>query len=134
MCPVSSPAVGERPMIQVDGLGKRFGETWAVRELSLEVAGGEIFGLLGPNGAGKTTTLRLLAALIRPSAGRGKVAGFALGQQDEAVRRSIGLLPGEPGLYEMLSAEANLEFHARLQGLRTAGRRERVQTWLEMVA
>jgi ABC-type multidrug transport system ATPase subunit len=116
------------------GLGKRFGQAWAVAELSFEVARGEIFGLLGPNGAGKTTTLRLLSGLIAPSAGGGRVAGFELGRQDEAVRRNVGLLPGEPGLYEALSAEANLDFHARLQGLSAARRRQRVQACLETVS
>src|SRR5436309_14039478 len=98
-------------MIQARDLGRRFGPTWAVQGLTFEVARGEIFGLLGPNGAGKTTTMRLLGALIQPSAGSASVAGFELGRQDQAVRRSVGLLPGEPGLYEILSAEANLDFH-----------------------
>jgi ABC-2 type transport system ATP-binding protein len=120
-------------MIRAEQLGKRFGPTWAVRDLSLRVGRGEIFGLLGPNGAGKTTTLRLLAALIGPSAGRAWVAGCELGRQDDAIRRSIGLLPGEPSLYDTLSAEANLDFHARLQGLSAARRRQRVRACLELV-
>ena len=120
-------------MIQARDLGKRFGPTWAVRGLTFEVGRGEIFGLLGPNGAGKTTTLRLLAALIGPSAGGGRVAGFELGWQDEAVRRNVGLLPGEPGLYEALSAAANLDFYARLYGLPPDRRPERVRSCLETV-
>src|SRR5215211_3545620 len=91
----SVKAGANRPsIIEACELGKQLGGRWAVRGLSFEVARGEIFGLLGPNGAGKTTTLRLLAALIGPSAGGGRVAGFELGQQDDGVRRSIGLLPG----------------------------------------
>ncbi|TMD33081.1 MAG: ATP-binding cassette domain-containing protein, partial [Chloroflexi bacterium] len=57
-------------MLRLEGLGRRFGEAWAVRDLTLEVRAGEVIGLLGPNGAGKTTTVRLLAALIAPTAGR----------------------------------------------------------------
>jgi ABC-2 type transport system ATP-binding protein len=120
-------------MIQADRLGKRFGDTWAIRELTFRVDRGEIFGLLGPNGAGKTTTMRLLAGLIAPSTGRGSVAGFELGHQDDAVRGNIGLLPGEPSLYDMLSAEANLDFHARLHGLSRTQRHVRVRACLEMV-
>jgi ABC-2 type transport system ATP-binding protein len=120
-------------MIEVDQLGKRFGQTWAVCDLTFQVDRGEIFGLLGPNGAGKTTTMRLLGALISPSAGRGRVAGFELGRQDNAVRSSIGLLPGEPSLYDMLTAEANLDFHAQLHGLSAARRRERVRACLDLV-
>ena len=104
-------------MIQVRNLTRRFGHVVAVEDLSLEVAPGEILGLLGPNGAGKTTTLRMLAALISPSAGEAIVCGHRVGEDDPGVRRSIGLLTEAPGLYDRLSARKNLEVHARLHGI-----------------
>ena len=72
--------------VQTEGLGRRFGERWAVRDLSLELRRGEVFGLLGPNGAGKTTTIRLLAALVGPSAGRARVDGLDLVRDAHGVR------------------------------------------------
>ena len=101
-------------MIVMERLSKRFGETQAVDELTLEVKHGEIFGFLGPNGAGKTTTIRMLGALIGPSAGTAKVAGFVLGEQDMQIRQRVGILTESPGLYDRLSAERNLQFFARL--------------------
>ncbi len=86
----------------------------AVDNLSLDVAPGEIFGFLGPNGAGKTTTIRMLTALIRPTRGEAVVNGFRLGEENEAIRRSVGLLTETPGMYDRLSAQYNLELFARL--------------------
>lgn len=101
-------------MIQTENLTKRFGETLAVDRLTLQVQAGEVFGFLGPNGAGKTTTIRLLTALIAPSAGEAQVAGYRIGRQDADLRRRVGILTESPGLYDRLSAERNLTFFARL--------------------
>jgi ABC-2 type transport system ATP-binding protein len=101
-------------MIVMEHLSKHFGENQAVEDLTLEVKRGEIFGFLGPNGAGKTTTIRMLGALIGPSAGTAKVAGFVLGEQDMQIRQRVGILTESPGLYDRLSAERNLQFFARL--------------------
>lgn len=101
-------------MVRTQGLGKRFGEALAVERLSLTVEAGEVFGFLGPNGAGKTTTLRMLAALIAPSAGRAWVAGCEVGRQDSVLRGRVGILTEAPGLYDRLSAERNLAFFADL--------------------
>ncbi len=100
--------------INVENLTKQFGEVVAVEGLSFSVPAGEVFGLLGPNGAGKTTTIRMLSALIAPTAGTARVAGFTLGSQDQDVRRSVGILTESPGLYDQLSAARNLVFFARL--------------------
>ena len=99
-------------MISIDGLTKQFDETMAVDNLELEIRPGEVFGFLGPNGAGKTTTLRMLSALINPSSGTAQVAGYRLGEDDQALRRNIGILTESPGLYDRLSAERNLAFFA----------------------
>ena len=70
-------------MLRATGLGRRFGDLWAIRGMDLEVARGEVLGLLGPNGAGKTTTVRLLTALIEPTEGRASVDGLDV---DRATR------------------------------------------------
>jgi ABC-2 type transport system ATP-binding protein len=90
----------------------------AVDGLSLDIKQGEVFGFLGPNGAGKTTTVRMLSALIGVSSGRAWVNNFEIGQQDQQVRGSIGILTEQPGMYDRLSAEKNLTIFAKLYGVR----------------
>ncbi len=104
-------------MIVTQGLTKRFGDKAAVEDLSFSVHPGEVFGLLGPNGAGKTTTIRMLSALIGPTAGSAHVAGFEIGKQDREVRQHVGVLTETPGMYNQLSAERNLGFFAELYGV-----------------
>lgn len=101
-------------MIKTYQLSKQFGSVQAVVDLTVEIAEGEVFGFLGPNGAGKTTTVRMLTSLIKPTSGKAWVNGYELGKQDQAIRRSVGLLTEIPGLYENLSAERNLEIYANL--------------------
>src|SRR5438477_1566999 len=103
--------------IETENLTRTFGDRVAVDRLTLAIPHGKVFGFLGPNGAGKTTTVRMLAALIAPTAGTASVAGHKLGQDNEAIRRSIGILTETPGLYEHLSAWQNLVFYARLYDL-----------------
>jgi ABC-2 type transport system ATP-binding protein len=104
-------------LIQTQNLTRRFGDILAVDRLTLKVEPGEIFGFLGPNGAGKTTTIRMLAGLIAPSSGEATVAGCRLGREDSTLRRRIGVLTETPGLYDGLSAQANLAFFAELYGV-----------------
>jgi len=105
-------------MIHTEHLTKQFNTITAVQDLNLDIAAGEVFGLLGPNGAGKTTTVRLLTALIAPTAGRAVVNGYEIGRDDTAIRRSVGLLTETPGLYDRLSALQNLTFFAQLYEVR----------------
>ncbi len=119
------------PAIETRDLTRRFDGLTAVDGLSLSIDRGEVVGLLGPNGAGKTTTIRMLAALIPPTSGTATVGGFRLGEDDDGVRRSIGILTETPGLYDRLSARRNLAFHARLQGVPDASRT--VDRYLELV-
>jgi ABC-2 type transport system ATP-binding protein len=111
--------------IRVEGLVKRFGARTAVEGLSFEVRPGEVFGLLGPNGAGKTTTVRMLTGLLTPTAGTATVCGVSLplGSDDDGVRlrRQVGLLTEQPGLYDRLTARENLEFFMRLNEVDRAG-------------
>ena len=119
-------------MIRATGLGRSFGPLWAVRGVDLEVFRGEVLGLLGPNGAGKTTTVRMLTALIAPSEGRATVDGHDVVGEPEAVRARVGILTETPGLYDKLSATANLEFFGRLYGLDAATRAARIERYLRL--
>jgi ABC-2 type transport system ATP-binding protein len=119
-------------MLRASGLGRRFGSLWAIRNMDLEVHRGEVLGLLGPNGAGKTTTVRLLAALIEPTEGTATVDGLDVRRQPDEVRARVGILTETPGLYEKLSATANLDFFGRLYGLDAATRAERIERYLRL--
>jgi ABC-2 type transport system ATP-binding protein len=120
------------PAIRTEGLGRRFGELWALRGVDLELAPGEVFGLLGPNGAGKTTTVRLLTSLIAPSEGRAWVDGYEVTTDADTVRTRIGILTETPGLYDRLTAVQNLDFFARLHGLDPATRAERIERFMRL--
>ncbi len=120
-------------MIETRGLTKHFDGTVAVENLNLEVKQGEIFALLGPNGAGKTTTTRMLACLIAPTRGEARVAGCAVGRDNDSIRAQIGILTESPGLYEKLDAKQNLDYFARLYGLAGAEREAAVKRYLEML-
>ena len=104
-------------MIKTENLTRRFGDILAVDRLTLEIPPGEVFGFLGPNGAGKTTTIRMLGALLAPSAGKAWIAGYQVGESDKEIRQRIGLLPESPGLYDALSAERNLAFYGTMYGV-----------------
>ena len=104
------------PAIQLEHLGKRYGRVTALRDLSLEIAPGEVFGFLGLNGAGKTTTIRILLDLVRPTAGRAAVFGMDCQRRGLAVRARLGYLPGEPGFYGDTTGEATLELLGALSG------------------
>jgi ABC-2 type transport system ATP-binding protein len=129
--PLGQAATTE-PTIRARGLGRRFGRAWAVRGLTFEVRPGEVLGLLGPNGAGKTTTVRMLTALIAPTEGDASIDGHDVRRDAEAVRARVGVLTETPGLYEKLSARANLEFFGRLHELPADVRAERTQRLLTL--
>lgn len=123
------PSVGT-PMIVADGLAKHFGQAVAVHDVTLRVRQGEVLALLGPNGAGKTTTVRMLASIIKPTAGRATVAGLDIVTNAEQVRGTVGLLTEFPGLYKRMRAVEYLDFYGQLQGLSPAVRRERIESLL----
>lgn len=108
-------------MISVVGLTKRFplgsGEVVAVDGLSFQVSPGEVYGLLGPNGAGKTTTLRMILGLLQPTSGFAEVAGFRTTQAPEEVKRRIGLVSANSGLYPWLTPREMILFFADLYGM-----------------
>lgn len=119
--------------IRVSDLTKTFKNLMAVNRVSFTVSKGEIFGFLGPNGAGKTTTIKIMATLLRPSAGEALVNGFDVVRQAPHVRRSIGMVFQDPSLDERLTAEENMLFHAVLYGVPRREARERGRELLEMV-
>lgn len=104
------------PALRLEGLGKRFGYRWVLREVSLELPRGSVLTLRGPNGAGKTTLLKILAGIYRPSAGDGEVLGAPLSGDDGPVRRRTVLLPATDALYDELTAMENLRFASLMSG------------------
>jgi len=107
-------------VIDVHGLTKRFDGRPVVRDLSMQVRRGTIYGFLGPNGSGKTTTIRMLCGLLTPDGGQGTCLGFDLRTQTEEIKRRVGYMTQRFSLYEDLSVRENLEFVARLYGLANA--------------
>ena len=104
-------------VIDVHGLTKRFDGRPVVRDLSMQVRRGTIYGFLGPNGSGKTTTIRMLCGLLTPDDGQGTCLGFDLRTETEQIKRRVGYMTQRFSLYEDLSVRENLEFVARLYGL-----------------
>ena len=121
------------PVIQTKALSKRYRDQVAVRDLTLEVTAGEIFGFLGPNGAGKTTTILMLMGLSEPSAGTARVCGFDPTREPVKVKRLVGYLPENVGFYEDMTAVDNLLYVARLNRLADGPARARIGTALETV-
>ena len=118
-------------VIQTKELSKSFKDVTAVDSLNLEIRQGEIFGLLGPDGAGKTTTIRLLAAIMDPSQGWARVAGFDTVADPEAIKRRIGYMAQRFNLYGDLTVWENLNFFADVFEVRGRQRKERIQRLLD---
>jgi ABC-2 type transport system ATP-binding protein len=108
--------MNESKAIVTHKLTRRFGTRVAVDEIDLEIEEGRIFGFLGPNGAGKTTTIRMLTGILRPSGGEGRVLGFDLAREAETIKKRIGYVAQQFGLYDNLTAMENLEFYSRVYG------------------
>ena len=113
-------------VVETRGLTRRFGPITAVRDLTLQIAGGEVFGLLGPNGSGKTTTIRMLCGLIAPSAGTATVAGIDVIASPDRVKERIGYMSQKFGLYDDLTVAENMDFYGGIYGLKDAGRTGRI--------
>ena len=112
--------------VETRGLTRRFGPLTAVRELTLQIATGEVFGLLGPNGSGKTTTIRMLCGLLDPSAGTARVAGIEVTEAPDRIKERIGYMSQRFGLYEDLTVAENMDFYGGIYGLPDAGRSGRI--------
>ncbi len=122
-------------LIDAENLTRKFGDITAVDNLTFHIPEGEVFGLLGPNGAGKTTTVRMLCCLIAKTSGEGRIAGYDIG--DEAgslkIRKIIGLIPENVGLYGPLSVYRNLDFYARLYERTEQQRKESIERLLRLL-
>ena len=131
LLPVTSPA----PAIEAVGLTKKFGDLTAVDNVTLRVEKGEVFGFLGPNGAGKTTTVRMFCCLISKTSGEAKVGGFDVANEADAlkIRKLIGFVPDNVGLYDSLSAYDNLDFYGKLYDCPEPQRKENIQRLLTML-
>ncbi len=117
--------------VKVDRLEKTLGKNRVLRGISMEAASGEIFGLLGPNGAGKTTTLRIVCTLLAPDAGSVEVLGFDTRSAPEEVRRRVGVVTADIGVYPRLSARENITYFAELSGLGDGELKRRVDVVLD---
>jgi ABC-2 type transport system ATP-binding protein len=127
----SDPTGDAGPAIDVRDMHMKFGERKAVDGIDLEIPRGCVFGFLGPNGAGKTTTVRVLLGLLAPTGGEVRVFGMDPAAEDPALRARTGALLDQPGIYETLSAEENLEFFGRANQMGSGHRAARIRALLE---
>lgn len=118
--------VGAEPAVRVEGLTRAFGPLIAVDGMSFAVEPGELFGLVGPDGAGKTTLLRMLAGVLRPTAGDAWIEGASVVDDPEAVKSDIAYMAQRFGLYEDLTVRENLDFYAALYGVGRTDRDQRI--------
>ena len=121
------------PGVKIENASRRFGRIWAVHDVSLEVAQGELFGLLGPNGAGKTTLFSMLSTQIKPTSGNLWVQGVNVRSSPKRVRSLIGIVPQTAAAYEKLSAWENLTLFAELHGVGDLQAQRRAGELLRMV-
>jgi len=130
----SSPAIGLHDLTRQFGRGKRL--FTAVSQLNLEVARGQVFGLLGPNGSGKTTTINMISGLIPPTSGAITILGMNVEARRTRrhVRQVLGVVPQETALYNELSAQANMAFHADLYRIPRHEKAERIAALLRLVS
>ncbi|MGV3484708.1 MAG: ATP-binding cassette domain-containing protein [Planctomycetaceae bacterium] len=120
-------------MITLTGFGKDYGDFTAVKSLDLHIEQGELFGFIGPNGAGKSTTIRFLATLLRPTRGKGVVAGCDVIDDPIGVRRSIGYMPDNFGVYDGMRVWEFLDFFAVAYRIGKTQRRQSIANLLELL-
>ncbi|MCX6377453.1 MAG: ABC transporter ATP-binding protein, partial [Armatimonadetes bacterium] len=118
--------------IHIENLRKDYGDVVAVRDLCLDVAPGEIFCYLGPNGAGKTTTIKILAGLLRPTAGLARIMGYDIQNEPVAAKRLIGYIPDHPYLYEKLTGRDFFYFIADLFGIDRRMAEKRLKEYFQL--
>jgi ABC-2 type transport system ATP-binding protein len=122
-------------MIETENLTRKFGDLTAVDNLTLRVEDGEVFGFLGPNGAGKTTTIRMLCCLISKTSGAARIGNYDIGSKEDAlkIRKIIGLVPDNVGLYESLTAYENLDYYGTLYRRTDSQRKESNEYFLKLL-
>lgn len=115
-------------MLALDGIGKRFGRTWALRDVSLDLSAGQWVGLVGPNGSGKTTLLDVTSGLARPTEGRVLIDGRPVAEDRVGLKERVAYVGHRPGLYDDLTVRENLVFTGRVHGLDKAEAGRRAET------
>ncbi len=122
-------------MIDTENLTRKFGSLTAVDNVTLHVEEGEVFGFLGPNGAGKTTTVRMLCCLIGKTGGQARIGDFSVDKEEDClkIRKIVGFLPENVGLYDSLSAYRNLDFYGKLYEVPDQKRSENIEKLLRLL-
>lgn len=120
-------------MIKTVDLTKKYGDTFAIRAIDLDLGEGDLFGFIGPNGAGKTTTMRIIATLLVPSWGEAYVCGHSVHTQPKEIRRLVGYMPDFFGVYDDMTVVEYLEFFAAAYRIGGAARRKLVDEMLDIV-
>jgi ABC-2 type transport system ATP-binding protein len=122
-------------LIETVNLTKKFGDLTAVDGVTISVKEGEVFGFLGPNGAGKTTTVRMLCCLISKTSGEARIGDYDVGKESDSlkIRKLIGLVPDNVGLYDDLTAYDNLDFYGKLYDCPESQRKENIERFLKML-
>lgn len=122
-------------MIEARNLTRKFGDLTAVDNLTFHIKPGEVFGFLGPNGAGKTTTMRILTGLISKTEGEVRIAGYDVSDESDSlkIRKIVGLLPENVGLYDDLTAYRNLDFYGKLYECSRIERKENIAHFLKLL-
>jgi ABC-2 type transport system ATP-binding protein len=122
-------------LIDAENLTRKFGDLTVVDKLTFHIEEGEVFGFLGPNGAGKTTTMRMLSCLISKTSGEARIAGYDVSDEADSlkIRKIIGLLPENNGLYDDLTAYKNLDFYGKLYECSKTQRKENIEHFLKLL-
>lgn len=128
---MTAPAGAGPAVIETEHLARRFGPVIAVKDVSLTVRRGQIFGVLGPNGAGKSTLIRMLCGILDPTGGRGTVAGWDIARDGERIKECIGYMTQRFSLYDDLTVLENARFYAGVYGVPWRARRGRVDDLIE---
>jgi ABC-2 type transport system ATP-binding protein len=120
-------------MIETNNLTKKYGELFALKNLTIKLDKGDCYGFIGPNGSGKTTTMRMLATLLNPSWGEATVCGYSIYTGSKEIRRSIGYMPDLFGVYDDMKVTEYLEFFAAAYRIKGPDRRKKVDEVLDLV-
>ena len=123
--------MGGGPLIEVDGLTKRYGDFLAIQDVSFSVGKGQVLGFLGPNGAGKTTTMRILTCFMPATAGSARICGHDIWEDSMQVRRNVGYMPESVPLYPNMRVNEYLDYRARMKGLDRSKRRVQIPKLVE---
>ena len=117
--------------VTLESVSKRFGDVWAVRDLSLRIGYGKVYGLLGPNGSGKSTTMKMILGLVKPDSGKILVDGIDVSKDPVEVRKIIGYVPETSRLYDYLTGIEYLDFIGEAYGMSPEERKRRIEEFLE---